>query len=245
MGGRLRLDRQRSREGSNLRLNHWATLVLRTRVFDDRCFDLRSGKFAPACASLAWVQSCARQLVSLKKVSAEMPRKYGPRFLLSIVLIFLCTEPRSIAQLASIPGTDEYPALQSFPLDQPGEHVFHFRQAQKGEMTLLLEVEGPRHGERDRQELTHLRMTVEVTLLNHAGRTVCQAVGSPGDGVSTDKWVLRTSRGEAAFWHRSCAEIKLKRSESYTLTVRLRDVDPKTPKLKATPIFEHSDNYGP
>lgn len=170
--------------------------------------------------------------------------KYGPYFLLSIVLIYLCAEPRSIAQPAGTPRTGEYSDLQSFPLDQPGEHVFHFRQAQKGEMTLLLKIEGAT-GEQDRQELTHLRTTVEVTLLNHAGHTVCQAVGSPTDGVSADNWVLRTSRGEAAFWHQSCTEIKLKRSEHYTLTVRLRDVDPKTPKIKATPIFERSDNYAP
>jgi hypothetical protein len=170
--------------------------------------------------------------------------KYGPCFLLSIALIYLCAESRSTAQPAGIPKTDEYPAPQSFPLDQPGEHVFHFRQAEKGEMTLLLKIEGAT-GEPDRQELTHLRTTVEVTLLNHAGHTVCRAVGSSTDGVSADNWVLRTSRGEAAFWHRGCAEIKLKRSESYTLTVSLRDVDPKTPKIKATPLFERSDNYAP
>ena len=111
-------------------------------------------------------------------------------------------------------------------------------------MTLLLKVEGST-GEPDRQELTHLRTLVEVTLLNHAGRTVCQAAGLLRSGVSADNWVLRTSRGEAAFWHRNCAEIKLKGSELYTLTVRIRDVDPKTPKIKANPRFERSDDYGP
>lgn len=141
-------------------------------------------------------------------------------------------------------AADDYPALQSFPLGQSGEHVFHFRQAQKGEMTLLLEVEGSR-GERDRQELTHLQLTIEVDLVNHTRRTVCHAVGSPRDGMSTDNWVLRTGHGEAAFWHNGCAEIKLKRSESYTLTVRIRDVDPNTPKIRVTPIFERSDNYVP
>lgn len=171
--------------------------------------------------------------------------KYGSYLLLSMVLTCACTpEILSIARPAAVPGTNEYTELRSFPLDRPGEHVFHFRQDQKGEMTLLLKIEGST-GEPDRQELTHLRTTVEVILLNHTGRTVCQAVGSPGDGVSTDNWVLKTSRGEAAFWHRSCAEIKLKRSESYTLTVRLRNVDPKTPKIEATPIFERSNNYAP
>jgi hypothetical protein len=123
--------------------------------------------------------------------------------------------------------------------------VFHFRQAQKGEMTLLLQVEGPRHGERARQELTHLELTIEVTLINHNGRTVCHAIGSPSDGTSNDHWVVAIGHGEAAFWHRGCAEIKLKRSEPYTLTVRLRNVDPKTPKIKATPIFERSNDYLP
>jgi hypothetical protein len=112
-------------------------------------------------------------------------------------------------------------------------------------MTLLLEVEGPRHGERDRQELTHLGLTIEVTLINHDGRKICHAIGSPGDGMSNDHWVVAMGHGEAGFWHRGCAEIKLKRSQPYTLTVRLRDVDPKTPKIKATPLFERSNNYGP
>lgn len=169
--------------------------------------------------------------------------KYGPYFLLSLVLIYLCAEPRSIAQPGT-PRTDEYHALQSFPLDQPGEHVFHFRQGQNGEMTLLLEVEGSRRGEQDRQELTHLGLTIEVALVNRKGHTVCHAVGSPADGMSTDNWVVRTGHGEAAFWHNGCAEVKLQRSE-YTLTVRLRDVDPKTPKIMVIPVFERSDNYVP
>lgn len=175
-----------------------------------------------------------------------MPVKYRLYVLLATVLTHVCVPgTRSIAQPAAMPGTDEHTHLQSFPLDQPGEHVFHFRQAQKGEMTLLLEVEGSRHGEQDRQELTHLGLTIEVTLTNHNGRTVCHAIGSPSDGMSNDHWVVAMSHGEAAFWNRGCAEIKLKRSESYTLSVRLRDVDPKTPKIKATPLFERSDNYLP
>jgi hypothetical protein len=112
-------------------------------------------------------------------------------------------------------------------------------------MTLLLEVEGPRHGERNRQQLTHLGLTIEATLVNQNGRTVCHAIGSPNDGMSNDHWVVRIGHGEAALGHRACAEIKLQRSRSYTLTVRLRDVDPSTPKIKVTPIFEHSDNFAP
>src|SRR5882672_18065 len=138
----------------------------------------------------------------------------------------LLTALTSIAQLGALHAADENPGLRAFPLDQPGEHVFHFRQAQKGEMTLLLEVKG-RRGERDRQELTHLVLTIEVSLVDHNGHTVCHAAGSPTDGVTNDHWVVKASHDDAAFWHRGCAEVKLKRSESYTLTIHLRDVDPK------------------
>lgn len=161
---------------------------------------------------------------------------------MAATLAYTCApESRSVPRVS---GSEEFAHLQSVPLDQPGEHVFHFRPKQTGEMTLLLEVEGAA-GEPDRPQLTHLKTTVEVTLLNHSGRTVCKAAGSPTEGVSADNWTLTTSRGEAAYWHRGCAELKLKRSESYTLIVRVRDVDPKTPKIKATPAFERSDDFGP
>jgi hypothetical protein len=138
----------------------------------------------------------------------------------------------------------EYSPLENIPLNRPGEYVFHFRPKKSREMILLLEVQGSR-GERDRRELTNLQMTIGVTVQNQAGRTVCDAKGSPRNDVGADNWVLMTTGGEAEFWNRNCAEIKLKRSESYLVTIRVRDVDPKTPKIEVTPIFEPSDNYAP
>ena len=164
--------------------------------------------------------------------------------MLSTVLVYVCLQIPSIAHSTGIPEADEYPALQSFPLNHPGEYVFHFRQAEKGEMTLLLEVEGPLRGERERDELAHLGLTIEVTLINSERHVVCRAVGSPMDNMSPDNWVVSAGHGKAAFWHYGCREIKLKRSQ-YTLTVRLRDVDPKTPDIKVTPTFERSDNFLP
>lgn len=175
----------------------------------------------------------------------KMYIKCSPYVLIAASLTYVCaSEIRSVAQPSALAGNDEYAELRSFPLDEPGEYVFHFRQAQKGEMALLLEVEGPLHGERDRQELAHLGLTIEATLVNQGGHTVCHVSGSPSDGVTTDHWVVAAGHGRAAFWHRGCAEIKLKRSQ-YTLTVRLRNVDPKTPKIIVTPVFERSDNFVP
>jgi hypothetical protein len=135
-------------------------------------------------------------------------------------------------------------APTSFPLDQPGEHVSHFREARTGEMTLVLRVEG-RSGETARPLLTHLKTVIEATLRNRAGRTICRAAGSPIDNVSGDGWVLATTGSQAYFWHRHCGEIKLKHSELYTLTILVIDVDPMTPSIRVTPSFERSDAYGP
>jgi hypothetical protein len=174
-----------------------------------------------------------------------MLMEYGLRILLSMVLVcFYVSETSCTLLVAAVFPPDEYSGLQSFSLDQPGEHVFHFRLAHSGEMTLLLEIEGA-GGEADREKLAHLRMTIEAVLVNHNERNICRAVGSPRDGVTIDNWVVRASKDEVAYWHQKCAEIKVKRSESYTLTVRVRDVGPNTPKIRAIPIFERSDNYGP
>jgi hypothetical protein len=141
----------------------------------------------------------------------------------------------------------EYSPVKNVPLNMPGEYVFHFRPEKNQEMTLLLEVQRSR-GEPDRQKLTNLQLTIEATVQNQTGRTVCHAVGSPKNDVGADgadNWVLMTIGDEAAFWKRNCAEMKLNHSESYLVTIRVRDVDPKTPKIEVTPIFERSDNYVP
>jgi hypothetical protein len=156
-----------------------------------------------------------------------------------------CAKLIAVAVVSALLQTaGEYPALPSIPFDEPGEYAFHFRLTHTREMTLLLDVVGSK-GEPDRPELTHLWTIIEVTLINHAGHTVCQAAGSPTVGISSTDWVLRTTQGGAAFWHQGCGEIKLKRSESYTLKLRIRDVDPKAPRLRLTPILERSDDYGP
>lgn len=150
----------------------------------------------------------------------------------------------SFAQAETMARVGDESSLQAFYLDQSGEHVFRFRPTQGGQRTLLLNLEGS-SGEPDRQELSHFHPVIEATLLDHAGHTVCRATGSPKNGVSGDGWVLATTRGQSAFWHRSCAEVRLKRSEEYKLTIEVRDVDTRAPKVRVTPSFERSDAYSP
>ena len=140
-----------------------------------------------------------------------------------------------------IPTQEEF---SSIPFDQTGEYVFHFRPSHSREMTLLLEVEASKE-QADSRQLIRLQTIIEVTLVDHDGRIVCQATGPPKEGVTPANWVLRSGPNEAAFWHRNCSEIKLRRAESYTLTVRIRDVDPKTPRIGLKPALERSDDFGP
>ena len=111
-------------------------------------------------------------------------------------------------------------------------------------MNLLLKLDVTVDESR-RGALERLQTVIDVSIADHSGRSLCRAAGSPAKGLTKDGWVLTTSAHEAAFWHFGCSEIKLKRSESYTLKIRIRDVDPSTPKIKLTPTFQLSNDFWP
>lgn len=157
---------------------------------------------------------------------------------------FLVFSIFTLLSAATVAHPDDTPTLLGIPLDQPGNYEFHFRQPHRREMTLMLEVDLT-EGEARRVALTHLRTAIEVSLTDHSGRRVCDARATPTEGMTEDHWVLQTSANEAAFWHFGCREIKLKRSERYTLKIRIRDVDPNTPKIRLTPTFQRSDDFWP
>jgi hypothetical protein len=166
--------------------------------------------------------------------------------LLLIVLISIRgSNARSATQSLTPPRTPKgYRALQSFLLNQPGEHVFHFRQAQSREMTLVLEVEQST-GEPDRLELTHLRATIEATLFDSRRRNVCRAGGA-------NRRQRRASQLESEDepWGSGVLAPGLRRDQAEGSRVvypyyRLRQVDLKKPDIKVTPVFEPSEVYGP
>ena len=135
----------------------------------------------------------------------------------------------------------ESPPVPDFPFNQSGQYEFHFRQRHRREVTLVLRIQSL-EGAPERAVLTHLKTVIEVSLADHKGRVICRVVGSPVDGVTKEGWVLEGLPGDG-FWHFGCREIKLKRSELYTLKIRVRDVDPNTPKMKLTPTFQRSDDF--
>lgn len=156
---------------------------------------------------------------------------------------------------------DEYPALRfrgdgSFsggpvfgysikmrrvPLYQPGQYVYHLRGLPDDEMSLLLYAEGKSANE---AEITRVGTNIEASFADQAGRIVCQASGSPliGAGKRDDRnprgWITMLSPYEAAYWNGNCLRMPLKPPDSYTLTIRIQNVDPNAPKIDLTPTLE-------
>jgi hypothetical protein len=143
--------------------------------------------------------------------------------------------------------------LKPIPFHQVGEYVFHFRGMPNEEMSLQLYAEGKGH--ENRPELTNLNTNLEALLVNEKGGVVCHAAGivpkesEPCDDCKTPteeelkarfqrEWVLMSGPDEAAYWHENCLRMRLRPSDSYTLTLRIQPVDPKTPKINLIPTLE-------
>jgi hypothetical protein len=150
---------------------------------------------------------------------------------------------------------DEYPALRfrgdakfsggpvfgyqikmpPIPFNRAGEYVFHFRGIPNEDMSLQLYAEGKSH--ENREELTHLDTTLDALLVDQNGNVVCKASGMPRDGQNEHIWVVMSGL-DAAFWHWNCVHMRLKPSVSYTLTLGISNVDPKTPPINLLPVLE-------
>ena len=120
------------------------------------------------------------------------------------------------------------------------------------EMSLQLYAEG-KSGD-NRAELTNLNTRLEALLVNQSGAVVCHAAAIvPTENKPCDdckplteeevrarfqkEWVLMSGT-EAAYWHENCLRMRLKPSDSYTLTLRILGVDPKTPRINLIPTLE-------
>ena len=121
------------------------------------------------------------------------------------------------------------------PFYKAGDYVFHFRGLPDKELTLQLYAEGKT--DKNREELTHLDTTLDALLMDQTGHIVCQASGMPRDGQNEHIWVVMSSSSGAAFWHWNCRDVPLKPSVAYTLTLRVSNVDPKTPKINLIPVL--------
>jgi hypothetical protein len=125
--------------------------------------------------------------------------------------------------------------MRPIPFNREGEYVFRFRGIPNEDMSLQLYAEGM--SDKNREELTRLHTRLDALLVDQNGGIVCEASGMPGEGQNEHIWVLM-SGSEAAYRHWNCVRMPLKSSVSYTLTIRISNVDAKTPDIKLVPVLE-------
>lgn len=132
--------------------------------------------------------------------------------------------------------------MRRIPFYQTGEYAYHLRGLPNEEMSLQLYAEGKSFA--NEAEITHIATNIEASLADQAGHLVCQASGSPliGAGKRDDRnprgWITMLSRDEAAYWNGNCLRLPLRPSDSYTLTIRIQNVDPNAPKIDLIPTLE-------
>ena len=119
--------------------------------------------------------------------------------------------------------------LGQFPLWEPGEHQFTVRGLPPGPEYLQLYVEDATHA--DRAELTSLSTSVEVSIVDSAGKEICAGNGRLSDAETRERetWVLSSSASSALFWHESCREFPISTSKTYTIKIKLSEVHAHSP----------------
>jgi len=130
--------------------------------------------------------------------------------------------------------------MRPIPFYTPGEYVFHFSGMPDEEMTFWLEAEGKN---RNDESALRVKTLMEEVLTNQKGQ-ICRADGPPLErGQSDHGWDLVLAGEEAGYWNWDCGLVLFKPSESYTLTLRIREVDPRTPKVNLIPLFRSRGPY--
>ena len=143
---------------------------------------------------------------------------------------------RGDAKLSGGPVLGYEVKMPPIPFNRAGEYFFHFRGIPNEDMSLQLYAEGK--SDKDREELTRLDTTLDALLVDQNSRVVCQAAGMSREGQNGHIWMLMSGGSEALFWHWNCVHMPLKPSDSYTLTLRISSVDPKTPNIDLLPVLE-------
>jgi len=127
--------------------------------------------------------------------------------------------------------------LGKFPLWESGEYQFTVRGLPPGREHLQLYVEQATYD--NRAELTSLSTSVEVSIVDSAGKEICAGNGRLSDAETrdVDTWVLSSSASSASFWHNSCREFPISTAKTYTIRIKLSEVDAHSPHRTITAML--------
>jgi hypothetical protein len=140
-------------------------------------------------------------------------------------------------------------------LHGPGTQTYNFRGMPKDEMTVWFAVTPFRYTEYEK--LRSLTTVLTVELHDDRGALICSGSGAMAESLrgvpgtdehgkwKDDHWVLASGGGEAEFWRPGCTNVKFKRGRSYTLKVKVDQIDPRTPEISITPWIDGGGNELP
>jgi hypothetical protein len=129
-------------------------------------------------------------------------------------------------------------SFAEIPLNEPGEHHFHFRGMPNAEMGLILYVKGDLANWKNRNYLTSFPASIEAKMTDGKGNVVCHAFGRPADANMGGAWVLMSGADVAGYWHYECNDFRLSTFRKYDLMIRVADVSPGADKLVVTPTLK-------
>jgi hypothetical protein len=145
-----------------------------------------------------------------------------------------------------------YPKLL---LRQEGDQTYQFRGVPTDEMTLSFAVIPFDSSQVDL--LKSLTTVLSAEMRDERGNLICSASGPLSESLRgtsvkdehgrwTDShWVLGHSATDGNFWNAACTDIKMDHRRSYVLTVKLDQIDPRTPDQVLVPKIEGGGNELP
>jgi len=130
-------------------------------------------------------------------------------------------------------------------LSQPGEYQFTVGGLPPESLDLTFPIENASGANRSQLEV--LSTTLDVTVMDSSGKQLCSAIGALGDAAKggRDSWVLASSDEWASFWHPNCLRLPIKRSQMYSVRVRVMTADPASLFQKLVPTLEGGGNELP
>jgi hypothetical protein len=141
------------------------------------------------------------------------------------------------------------------PLRQKSDQRYEFRGVPTDEMTLSFAVVPFDSAQVDL--LKSLTTVLSAEMRDENGNLICSASGALSESLRgtsvkdehgrwTDShWVLGLSATDGNFWNAACTDIKMDHHRSYVLTVKLDQIDPRTPDQMLVPKLEGGGNELP
>jgi len=142
-------------------------------------------------------------------------------------------------------------------LRQKGDQTYQFRGVPTDEMTVSFAVvpfDSSRSGVALWESLTTV---LSAEMRDEKGHLICSASGPLSESLrgtsvkdehgkwSDSHWVFSHGPADGKFWNAACTDIKMDHHLSYILTVKLDQIDPRSPDQMLVPQIEGGGNELP